>query len=355
MGTANTLCCFAEAVGLSLPGCATLGAADPRRPILAHAAGRRAVELVREGLHSSRILTAEALENGIRFALAVGGSTNLVLHAMALAHELGLRLRLEDFDRWSRQTPLIARFKPASPLTVTDLDEAGGVPAVLSVLSPLLHTDALTVTGRTLGENIAQARVLRTDVVHPLAAPLAPEGGIAVLTGSLAPEGAVVKQSAVSPAMLQHRGKAVVCDSEEAVRQRLLAGDVRAGDVLVIRYEGPRGGPGMRELSIPAALLVGMGLGDSVAMVTDGRYSGATRGPCIGHVAPEAMLGGPLALVQDGDLIEINIPERRLDLLVGEEELNARRAAWSPPSRPVRGFLAHYARHVSSASTGAIL
>lgn len=356
MGTANTMCCFVEAVGLSLPGCATLGAMDPRRRDLAQTTGQRAVELVREGLIPKQVLTAEALENGLRFALAVGGSTNLVLHALALAHELGLPLQLDDFDRLSRETPLIARFKPTSPLTVSDLDEAGGVPAVLSVLAPLLHRDALTVTGRPVGENIAGAKVLRSDVIRPLDDPLASEGGIAVLRGSLAPEGAVVKQSAVSPAMQRHTGPAVVCESEGAVRERLLRGDVQAGDVLVIRYEGPRGGPGMRELSIPAALLVGMGLGDSVAMVTDGRYSGATRGPCIGHVAPEAALGGPLALVQDGDLIEINIPERRLDLLVTEEELSARRVRWSPPlARFRKGFLAHYARHVSSASTGAVL
>lgn len=356
MGTANTMSCFVEAAGLSLPGCATLGATDPMRPALAQATGRRAMEIVREGLRPSQILGANALENGIRFALAVGGSTNLVLHTLALARELGIPLRLDDFDRLSRETPLVARFKPASPLTVTDLDEAGGVRAVLSVLVPLLHLDAPTASGQTTGEIMAQAKVLRPDVIRPLAEPLAPEGGIAVLYGSLAPEGAVVKQSAVSPAMRRHRGPAVVCDSEEAVRERLLAGDVRAGDVLVIRYEGPRGGPGMRELSIPAALLVGMGLGDSVAMVTDGRYSGATRGPCIGHVAPEAALGGPLALVRDGDLIEIDIPGRRLDLLVTDAEMSARRLAWSPPPpKSLKGFLAHYAQHVSSASTGAVL
>ena len=356
MGTANTMCCFVEAVGLSLPGCATLGAMSPRRLELAQDAGQQAVALIRAGLSSRRILTAEALENGVRLALALGGSSNLVLHALSLAYELGLPLNLDDFDRLSHQTPLIARFKPASPLTMSDFDEAGGVPAALAVLAPLLHLDALTVTGRTLGENIAPAEVLRADVIRPLADPLSLEGGIAVLYGSLAPEGAVVKQSAVSPAMLHHKGPAVVCESEEAVRERLLAGDVRAGDVLVIRYEGPRGGPGMRELSIPAAMLVGMGLGESVAMVTDGRYSGATRGPCIGHVAPEAALGGPLALVRDGDLIEIDIPQRRLDLLVTEEEMSARRSGWSPPpEKSLKGFLAHYARHVSSASTGAIL
>lgn len=356
MGTANTMCCFVEAAGLSLPGCATLGATDPRRSALAEATGQRAVALIREELRPSRILTTETLENAIRLALALGGSTNLVLHAIALARELGLTLELGDFDRLSRQTPLIARFKPASPLTISDLDEAGGVPAALFVLAPLLHLDVPTVTGRTLRENIAQAKVSRSEVIRPLEAPLATEGGIAVLYGSLAPEGAVIKQSAVSPAMMRHVGPAVVCESEEAVRARLLAGEVRAGDVLVIRYEGPRGGPGMRELSIPAALLVGMGLGESVAMVTDGRYSGATRGPCVGHVAPEAALGGPLALVRDGDPIEIDIPRRRLDLLVEEEALNARRSAWSPPqARPLKGFLAHYARNASSAATGAVL
>ncbi|MSP13545.1 MAG: dihydroxy-acid dehydratase [Chloroflexi bacterium] len=356
MGTANTMCCFVEGVGLSLPGCATMGATDARRPELARATGARAVELVRAGIRTREILTGAALENGIRLALSVGGSTNTVLHTLALARDLGLPLGLNDWDRLSQQTPLLAKFKPASPLTVTDLDEAGGVTAVYSVLAPLLHLEALTVTGRTVGENIAGAGVLRQDVIHPLEAPLAPEGGVAVLYGSLAPQGAIVKQSAVSPAMLHHTGPAVICESEEAVRQRLMSGEVRAGDVLVIRYEGPRGGPGMRELSIPAAMLVGMGLGDSVAMVTDGRYSGATRGPCIGHVTPEAFMGGPLALVQEGDLIEIDIPGRRLDVLVAAEELEARRRDWLPPARmALKGFLAHYAEHVSSASLGAIL
>ena len=356
MGTANTMNCIVETLGLSLPGCATLPAVDPARADLCRASGRRIVELVREGFRAGRMFAQPSLENAVRVCLAVGGSTNAILHMTAIAAEAGADITPDTFDRLGRVTPLIAKFKPAGLYTVVDLHAAGGIPAVLSVLAPLLATGAPTVDGRTIGEIAANARVLRNEVLHPLTAPLAAQGGIAVLRGNLAPDGAVVKQSGVAPAMMRHTGPARVFESEEDVRNSLMERAVNPGDVLVIRNEGPRGGPGMRELSIPAAMLVGMGLGESVAMITDGRYSGATRGPCIGHVCPEAYVGGPIAAVREGDLIEIDIPERRLNLLVPEEEIARRLAEWRPRTPAVtRGFLGLYSRVVSQANEGAVL
>jgi dihydroxy-acid dehydratase len=356
MGTANTMNCIVEALGLSLPGCATLPALDPSRADLCRASGRRIVELVRGGLTARTMLGQASLENAVRVTLALGGSTNAVLHLPAIAHDAGADITPDTFDILGRTTPLIARFAPAGRQTVIDLHAAGGVPAVLGVLSPLLDANAPTVDGRTLGEIGAASPVLRGDVLHPLQAPLAPHGGIAVLRGNLAPLGAVVKQSAVAPAMLRHCGPARVFESEEEVREFLASRRIQPGDVLVIRNEGPAGGPGMRELSIPAAMLVGMGLAESVAMITDGRYSGATRGPCIGHVCPEAYVGGPIAAVREGDLIEIDIPERQLNLLVPEEEIARRLADFRPrPPAVTTGFLAMYSRLVSQADRGAIL
>jgi len=356
MGTANTMNCIVEALGLSLPGCATLPAVDPARADLCRASGRRIVELVHEGLRAGRMLTQPSLENAVRVCLAVGGSTNATLHMTALASEAGADITPDTFDRLGRVTPLIAKFKPAGLYTVVDLHTAGGIPAVLNVLAPLLDTGVPTVDGRTIREIAAGARVLRDDVLHPLSAPLSSQGGIAVLRGNLAPDGAVVKQSGVAPAMMRHTGPARVFECEEDVRNSLMERAVSPGDVLVIRNEGPRGGPGMRELSIPAAMLVGMGLGESVAMITDGRYSGATRGPCIGHVCPEAYVGGPIAAVREGDLIEIDIPGRRLNLLVPEEEIARRMAEWRPrPPAVAKGFLGLYSRVVSQANEGAVL
>ncbi|NOZ28673.1 MAG: dihydroxy-acid dehydratase [Chloroflexi bacterium] len=356
MGTANTMSVVVEAMGLSLPGCATLPATAPEREDLCRESGKRIVSLVREGLTSRRLMTQEALEDAVRVCLAVGGSTNATLHLPALAHVLGLGITPDTFDRLSRETPLVARFKPASELTVVDLHQAGGVPAVLKELAPLLHLDRPTVSGHPVSEVIARATVRRRDVIHPLDAPLAPEGGLAVLRGSLAPGGAVVKQSAVAPSMMRHVGPARVFECEEEVREALMGGRVRPGDVLVIRNEGPRGGPGMRELSIPAATLVGLGLSDSVAMVTDGRFSGASRGPCVGHVVPESYDGGPIAAVRNGDLIEIDIPNRKLNLLVPEEEIARRLATWRPwPTAVQDGFLRLYSQRASSADRGAVL
>jgi dihydroxy-acid dehydratase len=359
MGTANTMAVVVEALGLSLPGNATTAAIGPAIDELARSAGERVVALIREGHRFLDILTPASLENAIRAAIAIGGSTNMVLHLLALAEAAGLNLTLDDFDRLSRETPLLGKFKPASDYFMEDFERAGGVRTVLKELGDLVHGDCRGVTGRTLAEELAETKNGDAQVIRPRSNPLSPQGGLAVFRGSLAPEGSVAKSSAIDPSMLVHRGPAVVFESEEEVRDHLLHRKVKPGSVLVIRYEGPRGGPGMRELSIPAALLVGMGLGNSVAMVSDGRYSGATRGPCIGHVAPEAAEGGPIALVEDGDLIDIDVPAGRLDLLVPEEELARRRTAWSasggPPPKTTGGYLELYRRLVSSASRGAYL
>jgi dihydroxy-acid dehydratase len=287
----------------------------------------------------------------------VGGSTNLVLHLTALARELGYAISLDDWDRAGRETPLLTKLVPSSRHTVSDLGRAGGVMALLHELAPLLDLDGITAYGEVLASVVEeQGQVLDRDVIHPLDDPLEPTGGIAVLRGNLAPDGAVVKSSGVHPDMLRHRGPARVFDSEEQVRDCLIGGRVEPGDVLVVRYEGPRGGPGMRELSLPAAIMVGLGLADSVAMVTDGRFSGATRGPCVGHVCPEAADGGPLALVRDGDPIEIDVPGRRLSVCVPDDELAARRSAWKPPlKRADAGFVRLYAEQVGPADRGAVL
>jgi dihydroxy-acid dehydratase len=357
MGTAITMCCVAEAMGLALPGNATIAAAGDELLVLARMAGRRLVELVRLNLTARQFMSQAALENAVRVALATGGSTNMVLHVMAMAHELGVPLELNWFDQLSRSTPLLGRFRPASRHTISDLHRSGGVQAVLKALDRggLVHRDCPSIAGGTLGDAFANAPAPDEQVLHSPESPLWPEGGLAVLWGTLAPGGAVVKQSGVPESMRRHVGRAVVCESEEAVRERLSSGSVRAGDVLVIRNEGPVGGPGMRELSIPAAMLVGMGLGDSVAMVTDGRYSGATRGPCIGHVCPEAAAGGPIAAVRDGDLIEIDISARRLNLRLTDAEIERRVAAYKPPASDLpAGFLDTYRRLVSGADRGAV-
>lgn len=356
MGTANTMAAAAETLGLTLPGCATLPAVDARRADLCRASGRRVVDLVRDGVTARRMLTQPSLENAVRVCLALGGSTNATLHLPAIARCADVDLTLDDFDRLSRVTPLIAKFKPAAPHTIVDLDRVGGIPAVLHILAPLLHGDTPTVTGRTTAEIAASVDLSDQAVLHPLDVPLMPEGGIAVLRGNLAPGGAVVKQSAVHPDMLRHTGPARIFESEEDVRVSLLERHIQPGDVLVIRNEGPAGGPGMRELSIPAAMLVGMGLGQSVAMITDGRFSGATRGPCIGHITPEAFAGRPLAVVQESDLITIDIPNRRLDVQIPDETIRARLANWQPRSPAITtGFLVTYSRLVGPADRGAMI
>jgi len=356
MGTAVTMACLTEALGLALPGSATVTALSDEQQQLAGQSGRQIVSLVKHGRSARRFMTRQSIENALRVGLAAGGSTNMVLHILALSEELGLRLSLADIDQLSRDTPLLTRLKPASEANVTDFHRCGGVPALMANLAPLLELEVPVVETTVLKERLASEAICGGGLIRPLSQPLATEGGLAVLFGNLAPAGAVVKQSAVAKDMLTCSGPARVCNSEEEVRQKLMSGEVQAGDVLVIRYEGPRGGPGMRELSIPAALLVGMGLGESVAMVTDGRFSGATRGPCIGHVCPEAAVGGPLAAVREGDLICIDIPKRRLDVDLTDEEIHKRLTTFRPPPRKVGGgFLEIYAALVSGADTGAVL
>lgn len=356
MFTANTMGCLAEALGLALPGNGTAPAVSADRVRLAKRAGARAVELIAEGLRPSSILTPEAFENAFALDVALGGSTNSILHLVAIAGELGLHLPLTAVNEVSDRTPQLCRLSPAGPHHMEDLHRAGGIPAVLGELGAagLLHLDALTVTGRPLGDSLCQVRA--RDVIRPASDPHSPQGGIAVLFGSLAPHGAVVKRGAVAERMLRHRGPARVFESEEEATRALLAGEFEEGEVIVIRYEGPKGGPGMPEMLTPTSLLTGMGMDDRVALITDGRFSGATRGAAIGHVAPEAAARGPIAAVQDGDEIEIDIPRKRLELLVPEGEL-ARRLAALPPWRPraTRGYLARYAEQVGSAARGAVL
>jgi dihydroxy-acid dehydratase len=323
---------------------------------LASAAGQAAVRALAAGVTFRDVVTPATLRNLVAVVQAIGGSTNLVLHLNALAAELGYALTLDDWDRIGQCTPLLAKFKPASPYTVSDFGRAGGVPALLNVLAPLLDLNAPTAYGTPLAQVAAGATVADPQIIHPLDGPLAPTGGIVVLHGNLAPEGAIVKASGVHPSMMRHAGPVRVFDCEEDVQECLLGGRVQPGDVLVVRYEGPRGGPGMRELSLPAAILVGMGLADSVAMVTDGRFSGATRGPCVGYVCPEAMMGGPLAALRDGDVVEIDVPARTLNVRMSKDELRARLEKWEPPAREIPpGFLRLYASHVSPASRGAVL
>ncbi len=353
--TANTMACLTEALGMSLEGCGTALAVSARKRQLAYASGQRIVGLVREGLRPRDILTPGAFDNAIRLDLALGGSTNTVLHLCAIAREAGLELPPERFDELSRETPQLCALRPGGDLFMEDLDAAGGVPGVLSRLADRL-ADTPSVNGRSVRDIARAVDWVDGAVIRPLDDPIRPEGGIAVLKGSLAPDGAVVKQSAVSPGMMRFVGRARCFDSEEAAMAAIMGGDIRPGTVVVIRYEGPRGGPGMREMLAPTSAIVGMGLGESVALVTDGRFSGGTRGPCVGHVSPEAAAGGPIALVRDGDEIELDIPARRLELRVDEEELAARRAGWAEPAPRVRGgWLLRYARLVTSANTGAVL
>jgi len=355
MYTANTMACVTEAMGMSLPMCATAiaGMAEKRR--IAYASGQRVVEMVRRSVTARQILTDAAVRNGIRVDMALGGSTNTALHIPAIAHAAGVDLKLSVLDEISRQTPHIANMRPGGEHFMEDLHWAGGIPAVLSVLRPLLE-DAMTVDGRSILAVAEEHRIVDPEVIRTFDKPYHKEGGIAVLFGSLAPDGCVVKQSAVTEEARVFEGPARVFDLEEDAMQAILNRKIKSGDVVVVRYEGPRGGPGMREMLSPTSALAGMGHGQDVALITDGRFSGGTRGPCIGHVSPEAAEGGPIALVQEGDRIRIDIPARRLDLLVEETDLQKRREAWTPPEPKVTtGWLRRYASMVSSAASGAVL
>lgn len=358
MYTANSMNCLTEALGMGLPGNGTIPAVHAARIALAKHAGMQVMELVRAGIRPHDILTAAAFENALTVDMALGCSTNSMLHLPAIANECGVPFDLDMANRISERTPNLCHLAPAGPTYMEDLQEAGGVPAVLSTLAGggLLHTDVMTCTGRTMAENIADARVLDPAVIRPLDDPYSPTGGIAVLRGNLAPDGCVVKRSAVAPEMLVHEGPARVFNSEEEAIAVIYAGGIRPGDVVVIRYEGPAGGPGMREMLSPTSAIAGIGLDREVALITDGRFSGATRGAAIGHVSPEAARGGAIALVEEGDRIAIDIPAHTVTLCVPEEELAARRARFAPPERPaVTGYLRRYAAAVSSADRGAII
>ncbi len=355
--TANSMNCLTEALGMGLPGNGTVPAVTAARIRLAKAAGAQVMELVARGIRPREVMTEAAFENAIAVDMALGGSTNTVLHLLAIAHAAGIDLPLDRFDRISARTPYLVKLSPSGPHHMQDLDEAGGVPAVMAELhrGGLIHGGTLTVTGKTVGENLDGVQ-RRTDVIRPLSDPHRPDGGIAILWGNLAPAGAVVKAGAVRPEMAHHRGPARVFAGEEEAMAAILGGKIHPGDVVVIRYEGPRGGPGMREMLLPTSALAGMGLDAEVALITDGRFSGATRGAAVGHVSPEAASGGPIGLIEDGDTIEIDIPGKRLELLLPDDELDRRREKWAPPPpRVSSGYLARYAALVGDASTGAVL
>ncbi|HUT83637.1 MAG TPA: dihydroxy-acid dehydratase [Thermodesulfobacteriota bacterium] len=357
MFTANSMNCLSEALGLALPGNGTIPAVSARRKRLAKEAGGKVMELLKKGIRPRDIATLDAFKNAIAADMALGGSTNTVLHLPALAHEAGIKLGLDLFDRISKKTPHLCNMRPGGPHHLQNLDEAGGVPAILAELNKkgLILVSPLTATGNRVGENIKGMKVLDNSVIRPVNNPYHREGGIAILKGNLAPQGAVVKQSAVSEKMLKNTGKARVFDSEEEAVSAILKSRIKPGDIVVIRYEGPKGGPGMREMLTPTSAIVGMGLDKEVALITDGRFSGGTRGAAIGHVSPEAAEGGLIALVKEGDSIEIDIPKKRITLKVSESELAKRRKQWKPPAPKVKeGYLVRYSRMVTSAATGAI-
>jgi len=352
--TANTMACLTETMGMSLPGCATALAGMSKKRHIAFATGQRVVELVRRGVTARRIMTAAAFRNAIRVDLALGGSSNSVLHLLAIAREARVKLPLSEFDRLSRETPQLTTVTPAGPHMMEDIEFSGGIPAVLNRLLPLLSKNP-TVAGVDILAVARKGKVLDDGVIRRREAPVRPEGGIAILTGNLAPGGAVVKQSGVDPSMFKFRGKAKVFDSEDAAMAAIMAGKIVPGMVVVIRYEGPKGGPGMREMLSPTSAIMGMGLGTKVALITDGRFSGGTHGPCIGHISPEAMEGGAIALVRDGDGIVLDIPRRKLTLDVPRAELLRRKKSWKAPAPKIgTGYLARYARLVRSAGDGAV-
>lgn len=358
MFTANTMACMTEALGMSLPECATCHAVDAKKLRIAKKSGMQIMELLRRNIAASRILTKKAFENAIRIDMAIGGSTNTALHLPAIANELDIKLDLKTFDELSRATPSIVSLRPGGSYFMLDLERAGGIPAVMQRLRKKLNLRCLTVTGRSIAENLKKVRIVNPEknkeVIRTLDNPYSREGGIAVLYGSLAPGGAVVKQSAVAPEMLVYKGKARVFDSEEEANRAILKKRIERGDVVIIRCEGPKGGPGMREMLEATSALAGMGLLDSVALVTDGRFSGGTRGLSIGHVSPEAAEGGAIALVEDGDIIEIDIPKRKIELAVPKDELDKRKFK-APKPKTETGYLARYLKSVSSANKGAIL
>lgn len=357
--TANTMNCLTEVLGMGLPGNGTIPAAfNGARIALAKHAGMAVMELLKKDIRPRDIMTLKAFKNAITVDMAIGGSSNTALHLPAIAHEAGVELPLDLFDKISKKTPYLTKLSPGGTHHIIDLNEAGGISAVMHELDKLklISKSCLTVTGKTIGQTIKGAVVTRPDVIHPVDAPYRKTGGIAVLKGNIAPECSVVKESAVAEEMLKHTGPAKVFDSEDEAIAAICGRKIEKGDVVVIRYEGPKGGPGMREMLNPTSVLAGMGLDKDVALLTDGRFSGATRGACIGHISPEAREGGNIALLQDGDIIEIDIPNRTLNVKLSEAELAERRKNWvCPPPKVKSGYLARYAALVTSAATGAVL
>ena len=355
MGTANSMCIAAEALGLSLPGNSALCATDPALEKLAEEAGRKVMELLEKDIKARDIMSPAAFTNAVKVCCATSGSTNLTLHFPAIAHELEYPFTLDDFENISQQTPSIMEIKPSDPrYLMEDFERAGGVQAVMKSMATLIDTKVITASGKTLAENLSMADIRDKEIIRPLSRPKGRNGGIAILKGNLGT--AVVKQTAVRPEMHTHRGPARVFEQEEDCIKALLSGRVKEGDVMVIRYEGPRGGPGMREMVMATWLLVDMGLDKSVAIITDGRFSGTSGGPCVGHIVPEAMDGGPIAVLRDGDMIPIDIPSRKLGVELNEEDITQRLRSWKRPEPKVtRGYLAHFAKYATSADKGAYL
>lgn len=355
MYTANSMNCLTEAIGMALPGNGTIPFVMSARRRLAKKSGERVMELLKENIRPSDILTEKAFENAMRTDMALGCSTNTILHLTAISHAAGHDINLKLLDEAGRKTPQLCKLNPAGTIFIEDLNACGGIQAVMKELDKggMINRDCLTVSG-TVGERVDAAADADGTVIRTLDNPHSADGGIAVLWGNLAEEGSVVKKGAVLPEMMQHKGPARCFDSEEEAYAAITGGKIVAGDVVVIRYEGPKGGPGMREMLSPTAAIVGMGLGNSVALLTDGRFSGATRGSSIGHVSPEAAVGGTIALVEDGDMIEIDIPARKLQLLVSDEVLAERKAKWQPPVKELTGYIKRYAQHVTSGSKGAV-
>jgi len=359
MFTANSMNCLCEAIGMALPGNGTILAVDPKRQELYKATGKQIMTLIEKDIKPLDIINEKSFDNALVLDMAMGGSTNTVLHSLAVANEAGIKYDLERINAISAKCPNICKVSPSSKVHVEDVDTAGGISAILNEVGGipnLLNLDCLTVSGKTLGENIADAEIKDTDVIHTLDNAYSKTGGLAILMGNLAPNGSVVKSAGVAAEMLVHSGPAVIFESQEEACDGILAGKVKAGDVVVIRCEGPKGGPGMQEMLSPTSYIMGAGLGESVALITDGRFSGGTRGACIGHISPEAAVGGPIGLLKDGDIIEIDIPGNKINVKLSDKELAERKKAWKPPMpRITEGYLAKYATMATSADTGAVL
>ena len=359
MFTANSMNCLCEAIGMALPGNGTILATDPKRQDLYKQAGKQIMQLIEKDIKPLDIVNKKSIENAFVLDMAMGGSTNTVLHTLAIANEAGVEFDLDGINEISSRCPNICKVSPSSAWHMEDVDASGGISSILKEVSKidgLLNTDCITVTTKTLGENIADADIKNTDCIHTLDNAYSEKGGLAILKGNLAPNGCVVKSAGVTPSMLTHTGPAVIFESQEEACEGILAGKVKEGDVAIIRYEGPKGGPGMQEMLSPTSYIMGAGLGESVALITDGRFSGGTRGACIGHVSPEAAVGGPIGLVNEGDIIEIDIPNNSITIKVSDEELAKRKKQWQPkPPSITKGYLAKYATMATSADTGAIL